>query len=361
MRVSEKTGITFQNVLKVSNKSRKYFSDELEQLLTSDDPEVVQFAEDLFNYSYYANGFNFGHSNFGIFLTNAFYENMPRYLEVLKAKNGYIESLPAMDTYLQNFVYQFIVNNPKYAARLKNPRSYFTFSFDRETKETTMTFKSGLSSNIKAEGLKAVSANDNIITVPFILINDSQYGGLYYRTSKETDAEPTFVKIYFNGKPTPFYDSSKNLVNDINAIDFSKMKDYGDPSNVNKVLEIMDKSKPQTPKKESTVGEVEDAVSQNEVDDANINADAISASIEDSATEPNNADLETGVQEPVADDDLEAEVKEPKDWTEEIAQHIKEMADVLDEVQKKAKKEAQNLDDLASAPEDPENTLCLGK
>ena len=139
------------------------------------------------------------------------------------------------------------------------------------------------------------------------------------------------------------------------------MKDYGDPSNVNKVLEIMDKSKPQTPKKESTVGEIEDAVSQNEVDDASINADAISASTEDSVTEPDNADLETGVQEPVADDDLEAEVKEPKDWTEAIAQHIKEMADVLDEVQKKAKKEAQNLDDLASAPEDPENTLCPGK
>lgn len=361
MRVSEKTGITFQNVLKVSNKSRKYFSDELEQLLTSDDPEVVQFAEDLFNYSYYANGFNFGHSNFGIFLTNAFYENMPRYLDVLKRKNGYIESLPAMDTYLQNFVYQFIVNNPKYAARLKSPRSYFTFSFDKETKETTMTFKSGLSNSVKAAGLKAVSANDNIITVPFILINDSNYGGLYYRTSKETDAEPTFVKIYFNGKPTPFYDSSKNLVNDINAIDFSKMKDYGDPSNVNKVLEIMDKSKPQTPKKESTVGEVEDAVSQNEIDDASINADAISASTEDSVTEPDNTDLETGVQEPISDDDLEAEVKEPLDWTEAIAQHIKEMADVLDEAQKKAKEEAQKLDDLASAPEDPENTLCPGK
>lgn len=361
MRVSEKTGITFQNVLKVSNKSRKYFSDELEQLLTSDDPEVVQFAEDLFNYSYYANGFNFGHSNFGIFLTNAFYENMPRYLDVLKKKNGYIESLPAMDAYLQNFVYQFIVNNPKYAARLKSPRSYFTFSFDKETKETTMTFKSGLSNSVKAAGLKAVSANDNIITVPFILINDSNYGGLYYRTSKETDAEPTFVKIYFNGKPTPFYDSSKNLVNDINAIDFSKMKDYGDPSNVNKVLEIMDKSKPQTPKKESTVGEVEDAVSQNEIDDASINADAISASIEDSAIEPDNTDLETEVQEPISDDDLEAEVKEPLDWTEAIAQHIKEMADVLDEAQKKAKEKAQKLDDLASAPEDPENTLCPGK
>ena len=139
------------------------------------------------------------------------------------------------------------------------------------------------------------------------------------------------------------------------------MKDYGDPSNVNKVLEIMDKSKPQTPKKESTVGEVEDAVSQNEIDDASINADAISASIEDSAIEPNNTDLETEVQEPISDDDLEAEVKEPLDWTEAIAQHIKEMADVLDEVQRKAKEEAQKLDDLASAPEDPENTLCPGK
>ena len=95
--------------------------------------------------------------------------------------------------------------------------------------------------------------------------------------------------------------------------------------------------------------------------DASINADAISASIEDSAIEPNNTDLETGVQEPISDDDLEAEVKEPLDWTEAIAQHIKEMADVLDEVQRKAKEEAQKLDDLASAPEDPENTLCPGK
>ena len=72
MSTNTKSGITFNNVGKVSPKSRKYFSEELTQLLASKDPEVVQFAEDLFNYAYYYCGFNFGHSNYGIFLSNAF-------------------------------------------------------------------------------------------------------------------------------------------------------------------------------------------------------------------------------------------------------------------------------------------------
>lgn len=356
IRVSKTTGITFQNVSKVSNKSRKYFSEELEQLLTSDNPEVVEFAEDLFNYAYYANGFNFGPSNFGIFFTNSFYENMPNYLNVLKSKNNKLASIPAMDSFLQNFVYQFIMNNPKYAARLRKARTYFTFNYDADTKETTMTFKSGLSSGVKAAGLKAVSANDNIITVPFIVIQDANYGGLYYRTSKETDANPTFTKVYFNGLPTPFYDSSKNLVEDINAIDYSKMKDYGDPSNVNKVLEIMKKDKPQLINKTSTVGEVEDAVKQNEVDDASVNADAITASSEDNIVQPD--DLESGIQEPENFDDLEAGIQEPKDWKDMIDKYVQETADKLDALQKEQKKMNQKLDDLISPPTEPQNTLC---
>ena len=356
IRVSKETGITFQNVNGVSNRSRKYFSEELEQLLTSDNPEIVEFAEDLFNYAYYANGFNFGPSNFGIFFTNAFYENMPNYLNVLKSKNNKLASIPAMDSFLQNFVYQFIMNNPKYAARLRKARTYFTFNYDTDTKETTMTFKSGLSSGVKAAGLKAVSANDNIITVPFIVIQDANYGGLYYRTSKETDANPTFTKVYFNGLPTPFYDSSKNLVEDINAIDYSKMKDYGDPSNVNKVLEIMKKDKPQLINKTSTVGEVEDAVKQNEVDDASINADAITASSEDNIVQPD--DLESEVKEPENFDDLEAGIQEPKDWKDTVDKYVQETADKLDAIQKEQKKMSQKLDDLISPPTEPQNTLC---
>lgn len=356
IRVSKTTGITFQNVSKVSNKSRKYFSEELEQLLTSDNPEIVEFAEDLFNYAYYANGFNFGPSNFGIFFTNTFYENMPNYLNVLKSKNNKLASIPAMDSFLQNFVYQFIMNNPKYAARLRKARTYFTFNYDANTKETTMTFKSGLSSGVKAVGLKAVSANDNIITVPFIVIQDANYGGLYYRTSKETDANPTFTKVYFNGLPTPLYDSSKNLVEDINAIDYSKMKDYGDPSNVNKVLEIMKKDKPQLINKTSTVGEVEDAVKQNEVDDASINADAITASSEDNIVQPD--DLESEVKEPENFDDLETGIQEPKDWKDMVDKYVQETADKLDAIQKEQKKMSQKLDDLISPPTEPQNTLC---
>ena len=82
------------------------------------------------------------------------------------------------------------------------------------------------------------------------------------------------------------------------------MKDYGDPSNVNKVLEIMKKDKPQLINKTSTVGEVEDAVKQNEVDDASVNADAIAASSEDNIVQPD--DLESGIQEPENFDDLSA-------------------------------------------------------
>ena len=134
------------------------------------------------------------------------------------------------------------------------------------------------------------------------------------------------------------------------------MKDYGDPSNVNKVLEIMKKDKPQLINKTSTVGEVEDAVKQNEVDDASINADAIAASSEDNIVQPD--DLESGIQEPENFDDLEAGIQEPKDWKDMIDKYVQETAGKLDALQKEQEKMNQKLDDLISPPTEPQNTLC---
>jgi transketolase len=134
------------------------------------------------------------------------------------------------------------------------------------------------------------------------------------------------------------------------------MKDYGDPSNVNKVLEIMKKDKPQLINKTSTVGEVEDAVKQNEVDDASINADAITASSEDNIVQPD--DLESEVKEPENFDDLEAGIQEPKDWKDMVDKYVQETADKLDAIQKEQKKMSQKLDDLISPPTEPQNTLC---
>ena len=109
-------GLKFKNVGKISDRSRKHFVEELESLLWSDKPEVVELAMDLFMYSYYDNGFQFGHDNFGVFFTTTYLKSMPRFIESLNSGNA---KLMNKDFNIMNFVYQFILNHPQLTPKIE--------------------------------------------------------------------------------------------------------------------------------------------------------------------------------------------------------------------------------------------------
>lgn len=263
LKISARSGITFQNVGKVSQNMRKYFSEELNQLLTSTDPEEVRFAEDLFNYAYYAHGFNFGPHNYGIFLSNVFYENMPRYLEVLKARNAQLAIYTEDNSYLINYVNQFIANNFSYAPRLKNFNRHFDISKDNQG-TTTLTIKKGLGESI-SNAYKQITTQDGKYLLPFVVIPINKYIGLYYMTGKNAEG-PVYTKIQHNYKDTPFYDSTK----EVTEIKFSEMKKFGNPTNIKKVMENIDENTD-----ENTDADVEEKLSAATVPVNDIDEDSL--------------------------------------------------------------------------------------
>lgn len=352
VRVSEKTGITFQNVNNVSQTVRKYLSEELDQLLASTDPEEVQFAEDLFNYAYYANGINFGPNNYGIFFSNLYYERMPKYLDTLKRRNSQLAISDGMDSYLQNFVYQFLANNPQFAKRLFSTDKLFDFKKDNETGQIIMQFKLGMDTKQKNKALDKVATLDGRSTVPIIIVNDKYYGGMYYRVSRAVD-EPVFVKIRYNGLSTPFYDSSKKVT----EIDYKQLKGYGNPSNINKVMEIMEKENKKNNEDDSkvekqipTTSESED-IKDLEVSDAASNLDAI----ESNEDEPSNLDA------PVEDGVDEEELSEKADfWTkqdekqQEYEKKLQALSDIVSKLEEESNLDEYKDDDLVES----DNNLC---
>lgn len=364
MRVSANSGITFTNVGKVSSKSRRYFSNELKQLLTSNDPEVVKFAEDLFQYSYYANGLNFGHSNFGIFFTNAFYENMPKYLDVLKSKNRRLtEDLGEFDTFLDNYVKQFLMNNPQYAHRLSR-KNLGGLKFEREDGKIIMYPKDD-------DALKKLKARDMVNAVPMVMVNkDKGFGGMYVLTTEATSARPVYVKVTYNGKPTPFYDSEKEIYseNKDNMIDFSKMKDYGDPAEVNNVLKEQEEKKEKKSKKSksttltkqaSTVDDdTEDKITNMEEKDkeASIPDDMLNMD-ETRDVSSNMVDLasrDEGTKDPITDADVDL-ASRINDGGINISDKALRSAE---QAENEESPDAPNINDYNSDVEDIDDNLC---
>lgn len=355
MSTNTKSGITFNNVGKVSPKSRKYFSEELTQLLASKDPEVVQFAEDLFNYAYYYCGFNFGHSNYGIFLSNAFYENMPRYLNVLKSRNKQLLESKAIDDYLKNYVLQFLMNNPRYVKNLnKKFLKYFKF-YEDENGNAIMQLED-------ANGLAAISTKYDKSNIPIIMIRNGKYSGMYVLASNSLDSEPMYIRKPYNGLRTPFYDSTKTIA----EIDYTNLKDFGDTSNVSKVREALGKDNieeaavPQTDAEEladkvltfddntnDKADNITDSISDkkaNEIEQLEGSTNNYYSTIEEDSENSNNRDNITAVPEEV-DDSL----------------YIPEENDSLfipEEVDNSNSNTKQNLDDFEAPVEDEENNIC---
>ena len=219
-----KTGISFRNVGKVSPLSRKHYTEALDAMLFSPDVEVVKMAEDLLMYAYYDNGLNFGHSNYGIFISTAFMMAIPNFISSLKAQNGIMLS---DESVLDNYVKQFLLNNPDYIPYVK--KQHYKLSKNKESLIVPKTSLSLISSKVDSSGA----------FLPFIVTKD----GVFQLESSEVVIDENargirYVKVGYNknglstGKGstktkkmnyTPFYDASVGY----SEVSFDDMLDRG--------------------------------------------------------------------------------------------------------------------------------------
>lgn len=202
----DEKGLKFKNIGKISDKARKHFVEELESLLASDKPEVVQFAIDLFMYNYYDNGFQFGHNNFGIFFTTLYMKNMPKFLESLNKGNA---NLMNNNFDVKNYVYQFILNHTDVLKNLKN--NYYTM----KGKNTLIPTK---------DGREALASGPDRTGNPvmFILAQDK----LWIKNGEGDDLH--YIVFNYNKTKVPYYD----LNTQFDEIDYSKLKERGNVGDI---------------------------------------------------------------------------------------------------------------------------------
>lgn len=205
-------GLRFENALKVNDRSRKHFVEELESLLWSDKLEVVELAMDLFMYSYYDNGFQFGHNNFGVFFTTTYLKNMPRFIESLNSGNA---KLMNKNFNIMNFVYQFILNHAELTPIIRRD----SYTMDGNKLKPTKKGQAVLASGTKRTGepIMFVQAEGKL------WMKNGAGENLYY------------TEVDYNKTRIPYYDMSIQF----DEIKFSELKERGhigyiDPKKLNK-------------------------------------------------------------------------------------------------------------------------------
>ena len=214
-----RSGIKFNNIGKVSPQSRKHYTEAMDSLLYSPDPEVQKIAVDLLMYAYYDNGLNFGPSNYGIFFTTYFLSAIPGVMDILRRVNGEAESSPNI---LTNYVNQFILNHKDLAF---TPRrgNYQAIKHKGDYIEIVEKDADFLRSGISSTG-------DFITYVNY-------RGNLYQRVIGEESASRSVIRYKkvssnntnkVNNKKdtknfTPFYDATKAA----DEIEWDKLADRG--------------------------------------------------------------------------------------------------------------------------------------
>lgn len=81
---------------------------DLDMLLYSKDPEVVKLGINLFKYSFYNNGFNYGPNAFGSYFDSVYWNAMPKVISLLRT---FKHDNSAVKNSLANFTEMFIANH----------------------------------------------------------------------------------------------------------------------------------------------------------------------------------------------------------------------------------------------------------
>lgn len=168
---------------------------DLDMLLYSKDPEVVKLGINLFKYSFYNNGFNYGPNAFGSYFDSVYWNAMPKVISLLRT---FKHDNSAVNNSLANFTEMFIANHS-----------------DDATDDLLLTYKSEWSMDVHGDGtvtvdrakvysilskgsrkhIRIASATSPNGFIPYILVKDS------------------FKEKTATYKPMPVFDEPKPVYN----------------------------------------------------------------------------------------------------------------------------------------------------
>lgn len=168
---------------------------DLDMLLYSKDPEIVELGINLFKYSFYNNGFNYGPNAFGSYFDSVYWNAMPRVINLLRTFKHDDASIKKS---LANFTEMFIANHSD------DPTDDLLLTYNSEwpmtiNEDGTVTVDRAKVYSLVSKGsrkyIRIASATSPNGFIPYVLVKDSY---------KEKTA--TY-------KPMPVFDEPKSVYN----------------------------------------------------------------------------------------------------------------------------------------------------
>lgn len=281
-------GIKFYNIGgKITPEARKYFLEDLESLLLSKDPDVQDFGYDLYKYSFYNDGLNFGSNNYGRFFSTVFIEMIPGYIQRLREMGEEM----TLTSFLDKYLHQFVLNHPE----LMN---YTSAKLAKNIDDVAGTLV------LNEEGEKQLATNEYARGTfrKFIKVMKDKRLRIY-ELEDDTTGNVTYRETDFNKTNTIMYDAT---IEEWETPKFSDMMDRGVVVGLD---ELEGKKEPKgdiDDEDKEVEGEVEDAdngsVENNEVlDEENNEPDGEVPDEEDEKEEPGgNIEVQDAYEEPAA-------------------------------------------------------------
>ena len=146
---------------------------DLDMLLYSKDPEVVELGINLFKYSFYNNGFNYGPNSFGSYFDSVYWNTVSRALNLLRT---FKHNNTAVKESLANFTEMFIANHSD------DPTDDLLLTYDSGWPMTinddgTVTVDRAKVYSLISEGsrkhIRIASATSSNGFIPYVLVKDS--------------------------------------------------------------------------------------------------------------------------------------------------------------------------------------------
>lgn len=171
---------------------------DLDMLLYSKDPEVVKLGINLFKYSFYNNGFNYGPNAFGSYFDSVYWNAMPRVISLLRTFKHDVTSIKKS---LANFTEMFIANHsddPTDDLLLTYQRGWPMDTHEDGTVTVDRSKVYSLISKGSRKYIRIVSATNPNNFIPYVLVKDS---------FKEKTA--TYKPMPVFDEPKPVYNANK--------------------------------------------------------------------------------------------------------------------------------------------------------
>lgn len=224
-------GIKFKNLGgKMSKDARTYYSDSLVQLFRHPDKTVRDFGVDLLRYSYFENGQNYNHSDFGTLFPVEILDSIPEYFESISTTN---EKLLNNDQdMIENIIAQFFMNHIEAAYFLPKQR-VSGYKYNSNTKLLTIP-----NSDMAETLLQYVDPVTNSLAYkPFIRMYLKKNNYFLFRLKEVSPKGIVYEALENNWTGMPFYDPSSSAF----EIPFSELKNKGKVISVESVIEAQKK------------------------------------------------------------------------------------------------------------------------